>query len=154
MMKSIRHPLPSSGLVLSHAAKFYPPVPGGMETLVQSLCDGTSPGWDVRVVAAHQSRRTLEERVGSVRVERALVRWGHMASVPLCPALPLHSGESQRIASSFTSRTRWLRQLCFFERPLRGSSSGTTAIWFVPGGRLIRMAAPCNGPFTVAPIAS
>jgi hypothetical protein len=23
-----------------HAAKFYPPVPGGMESLVQSLCNG------------------------------------------------------------------------------------------------------------------
>src|SRR5262245_2205533 len=72
-----------------HAAKFYPPVPGGMETLVQSLCDGASPGWDVRVVAAHESRRTLEERVGTVRVER-VGAMGSLASVPLCPALPLH----------------------------------------------------------------
>src|SRR6478736_3286109 len=72
-----------------HAAKFYPPVPGGMETLVRSLCDGTSPGWDVRVVAANQSRRTLDERVGSVRVER-VGAMGSLASVSLCPALPLH----------------------------------------------------------------
>jgi rhamnosyl/mannosyltransferase len=72
-----------------HAAKFYPPVPGGMETLVRSLCDGTSPGWDVRVVAAHQSRRTLEEQFGSVRVER-VGAMGSVASVPLCPTLPLH----------------------------------------------------------------
>ena len=25
---------------LVHAAKFYPPVPGGMETVVKDLCDG------------------------------------------------------------------------------------------------------------------
>src|SRR5262245_28888916 len=74
---------------LLHAAKFYPPVPGGMETVVQSLCDGTSPDWDIRVVVAQQSRQTFEERIGLVRVER-VGSVGLAASVPLCPALPLH----------------------------------------------------------------
>ena len=32
-----------------HAAKFYPPYVGGMETFLQYLCDGTAGEWDVRV---------------------------------------------------------------------------------------------------------
>jgi rhamnosyl/mannosyltransferase len=72
-----------------HAAKFYPPVLGGMETVVQSLCDRTAGEWDVRAVVANESRRTVEERCGLVRVERA-GSFGRFASVPLCPALPIH----------------------------------------------------------------
>jgi glycosyltransferase involved in cell wall biosynthesis len=72
-----------------HAAKFYPPVLGGMETVVQSLCDRTAGEWDVRAVVANESRRTVEERCGLVRVERA-GSFGRVASVPLCPGLPIH----------------------------------------------------------------
>lgn len=70
-----------------HAAKFYPPVRGGMETVVGDLCDGTAGGWDVEVVCANESRSTIHERVGNVAVVRAgavAVR----ASVPICPSLP------------------------------------------------------------------
>ena len=72
-----------------HAAKFYPPYVGGMETFLQYLCDGTAGEWDVRVVAANTSRATVHERVGQVRVTRAGAL-GVVASVSLCPTLPLH----------------------------------------------------------------
>lgn len=72
-----------------HAAKFYPPALGGMETVVQLLCDGTAGDWDVRAVVANESRHTIEEQCGQVRVERA-GSVGLVASVPLCPSLPLH----------------------------------------------------------------
>ena len=72
-----------------HAAKFYPPAPGGMESLVQCLCDGTAKDWDVRVVAANESRHTIEEKCGQVRVVRA-GSIGPVASVPLSPSLPFH----------------------------------------------------------------
>jgi glycosyltransferase involved in cell wall biosynthesis len=72
-----------------HAAKFYPPALGGMETLVQSLCDGTAVEWDVCAVVANESRLTVEERRGLVRVVRA-GSLGTVASVPLCPSLPFH----------------------------------------------------------------
>lgn len=72
-----------------HAAKFYPPVPGGMETVVQDLCDGTAGEWDVRVVAANTSAATVVERVGDVTVTRAAAL-GKAHSVPLCPSLPWH----------------------------------------------------------------
>jgi len=71
-----------------HAAKFYPPVPGGIETVVGDLCDGTAGEWDVTVVAANDRRETVVERRGAVTVVRAAA-YGRPASVPLCPALPL-----------------------------------------------------------------
>ena len=75
-------------LKILHAAKFYPPVRGGIETVVASLCGGTSD-WDVRVVAANESSRTERECVGDVDVVRAAA-FGQAASVPLCPTLPFH----------------------------------------------------------------
>ena len=84
-----------SRLKVVHAAKFYPPARGGMETVVGDLCDGTAGDWDVRVVAAndardgHDGRRTVRERRAGVDVVRA----GTMAtvhSVPLCPSYPFH----------------------------------------------------------------
>ena len=72
-----------------HAAKFYPPVRGGMETVIGDLCDGTSGEWDVRVVAANDAPRTVRERCGEVDVVRS-ASYGLAVSVPLCPALPWH----------------------------------------------------------------
>jgi glycosyltransferase involved in cell wall biosynthesis len=77
-----------------HAAKFYPPALGGMETLVQSLCDGAPSDWDVSVVAASESRETVDGMSGRVRVVRAGSA-GRVASVPLCPSLPLHLWRSR-----------------------------------------------------------
>jgi glycosyltransferase involved in cell wall biosynthesis len=72
-----------------HAAKFYPPVRGGMETVIGDLCDGTAGEWDVRVVAANDAPRTVRERCGDVDVVRS-ASYGRAVSVPLCPALPRH----------------------------------------------------------------
>jgi rhamnosyl/mannosyltransferase len=70
-----------------HAAKFYPPVPGGMEAFVQTLAEGMASQWDVVVVAANDSAHTVEERLDGVRIVRMGAR-GVAASVPLCPSLP------------------------------------------------------------------
>lgn len=72
-----------------HAAKFYPPVPGGMETVVKDLCDGMADDYDVRVVGASTSASTITERCGNVTVTR-VASLGMAHSVPLCPTLPLH----------------------------------------------------------------
>lgn len=72
-----------------HAAKFYPPVPGGMERIVGDLCDGTAAEWQVSVVAANDRPRTVVERRGAVEVVRAAA-YGKAASVPICPSLPWH----------------------------------------------------------------
>ena len=76
-------------MTIVHAAKFYPPVPGGMETVVRDLCDGTADHWDVRVVAANTMAATVVERCGDVTVTRA-ASFGRAHSVPICPSLPLH----------------------------------------------------------------
>jgi glycosyltransferase involved in cell wall biosynthesis len=78
-----------SRLKVLHAAKFYPPVRGGMETVVGDLCNGTAEEWDVRVVAANDRPRTVEERCGDVEVVRA-ASLGSANSVPLCPSLAMH----------------------------------------------------------------
>ena len=60
-----------------------------METVVGDLCHGTAEEWDVRVVAANDGPRTVEERCGGVDVVRAAA-FGSANSVPLCPSLPMH----------------------------------------------------------------
>ena len=69
-----------------HAGKFYPPVRGGMETVLAALCESTAQRWQVRAVVAHQGSRTTRERRGGVEV----VRVGTLArvlSVSLSPGL-------------------------------------------------------------------
>ena len=72
-----------------HAAKFYAPVRGGMESVLADLCNGTSGDWDVHVVAANDARVTVRERCDKVGVVRA-ASYGQAASVSLCPSLPWH----------------------------------------------------------------
>jgi rhamnosyl/mannosyltransferase len=81
-------------LKILHAAKFYPPVSGGMETVVSDLCEGTARDWDVRVVAANLRRNTVTEEVGRVRVVRA-ASYGSFSSVPLCPTFAMHLWREQ-----------------------------------------------------------
>jgi glycosyltransferase involved in cell wall biosynthesis len=78
-----------SRLSVVHAAKFYPPARGGMETVIADLCHGTSDDWDVRVVAANEDATTVRETVRGVKVVRAAA-FGSAASVPLCPSYPFH----------------------------------------------------------------
>ena len=77
-----------------HAAKFYPPVPGGMSTIVADLCDATASAWDVSVVAANDRAETVVERRGGVTVLRSAA-YGRAASVPVCPSLPMHLWKSR-----------------------------------------------------------
>ena len=70
-----------SRLTVVHAAKFYAPVRGGMETVVRDLCEGTAADWDVRVVAAHDRAVTVSEKIGEVSVTRA-ASFGKPNSVP------------------------------------------------------------------------
>ncbi len=69
-----------------HVGKFYPPVRGGIETVLAALCEGTARRWRVRAVVAQPGRRTTRERRNGVEV----VRVGTLAralSVSLGPAL-------------------------------------------------------------------
>jgi len=88
------HVLPEMRTSILHAAKFYPPAGGGMETVLRDLCDGMVHDWDVQVVAANDRNETVRERCGEVGVVRAAAV-GRAASVPLCPSLPIELWRQQ-----------------------------------------------------------
>ena len=72
---------------VTHLGKFYPPVPGGMERVLQDLCEGErSLGLDSRALVVGHGGRTIREVVRGVPVTRArsLLRGG---SVSFSPAL-------------------------------------------------------------------
>lgn len=73
-------------LSVVHIAKYYPPVPGGMERVVESLCEATRGRVKSRVIAFNTTRRTVEEDVDGVAVTRLGVA-AVTGSVPLSPSL-------------------------------------------------------------------
>lgn len=70
-----------------HVGKFYPPAPGGMEKMVQLLCEGERPGVDSRVLVANTSARTVREVWRDVPVTR-VASFGSIGSVGVCPGFP------------------------------------------------------------------
>jgi rhamnosyl/mannosyltransferase len=85
-------PTPVSGidgrrLRVLHVGKYYPPVPGGMERVLQLLCERERARVDCSVLVAGTERVTRRESARGVPVTRAgsLARVG---SVGLSPALP------------------------------------------------------------------
>ena len=72
-----------------HVGKFYPPVPGGMERVVQSLCDATKGRLDSRVLASNIGRRTVIDEINGVPITR-VGTWGSAGSVAVAPAFPYH----------------------------------------------------------------
>lgn len=69
-----------------HVGKFYPPVPGGMEHAVASLCRGTAGRVDNQVLALSTTRETVRERVDGVAVVR-VGTIGRAGSVAIAPGL-------------------------------------------------------------------
>jgi rhamnosyl/mannosyltransferase len=57
---------------ITHLGKFYPPVPGGMERVLQSLCEGERQlGADSRALVVNRAGRTVTQCVNGVPVTRA-----------------------------------------------------------------------------------
>jgi len=81
--------IPPRRLRVTHAGKYYPPVRGGMETVLRDLCIGTSTVWDVRVVVANTRLATTHEQRDGIRLIRAAAV-GRIGPVPICPTMPLH----------------------------------------------------------------
>ena len=70
-----------------HLGKFYPPVPGGMERVLQGLCEGERAlGVDSRALVVSANRATVCETVNGVPVERAS-SWLRVGSVSFSPTL-------------------------------------------------------------------
>lgn len=74
---------------VAHIGKFYPPVAGGIERVVQSLCAVTAGRLDNRVLAFNTTSRTVTDEVDGVPVTR-VGTWGAVGSVAVAPALPMH----------------------------------------------------------------
>jgi glycosyltransferase involved in cell wall biosynthesis len=72
-----------------HVGKFYPPVAGGMERIVQSLCAVTAGRLESRVLAFNTGGGTIAEQIDGVPVTR-VGTWGSIGSVPVAPAFPVH----------------------------------------------------------------
>lgn len=72
---------------VTHLGKFYPPVRGGMERVLQSLCEGErSRGVDSRALVVGTSASSVSESVNGVPVTRA-GSWFRAGSVWFAPAL-------------------------------------------------------------------
>lgn len=70
-----------------HVGKFYPPVPGGMERVLQGLCEGERAlGVDSRALVVSTARSTMTETVDGVPVQRA-ASWLRVGSVWFSPML-------------------------------------------------------------------
>jgi rhamnosyl/mannosyltransferase len=71
-----------------HVGKYYPPSPGGMEKVVQLLCEGERPFVDSCVLAANTAPVTLSEDWRGVPVTR-VASYAAIGSVGVCPTFPL-----------------------------------------------------------------
>ncbi len=82
----------SARLRVLHVGKFYPPAAGGMERVLESLCEGDSPTIEQGVLVCNTGRATVRESRHGVAVTR-VGTVGAAGSVPLAPGLP---GELRR----------------------------------------------------------
>jgi glycosyltransferase involved in cell wall biosynthesis len=86
---------------IAHLGKFYPPAPGGIEAMVQTLARAqAAQGCDVRVICVNHAgktesvssaakgarSRTVKETDGAVRVTRLGRRWS-LGGLDICPEL-------------------------------------------------------------------
>ena len=70
-----------------HVGKYYPPVSGGMERVLQLLCEHERAAVDSEVLAVNTSSRTVREPWRNVPVTR-VGRLASIGSVGVCPTFP------------------------------------------------------------------
>lgn len=71
-----------------HVCKFFPPVEGGMETVVRELADGlVQRGHDVAVLCANRGRATVRERAPGGYTVTRVGRLGEWLGTSVVPAL-------------------------------------------------------------------
>ena len=71
-----------------HLGKFYPPVRGGMETALQTLCAGQNEAIQPQALVMNRARKTMHEVVEGVKVTR-VASWVTVGAVAVAPGLPL-----------------------------------------------------------------
>jgi glycosyltransferase involved in cell wall biosynthesis len=78
-----------------HVGKYYPPAPGGMERVVQLLCEGEQAMTDSRVLVANTGFGTVRERWRGVDVTRVSAV-ASIGSVGVCPTFPFELWRARR----------------------------------------------------------
>jgi rhamnosyl/mannosyltransferase len=78
-----------------HVGKFYPPVPGGMERIVQQLCEEVDPSVESRALVTNTAARTVQDDWRGVPVTR-VASLTHIGSVGVCPTFPRHLSRTDR----------------------------------------------------------
>ncbi len=113
-----------------HVGKYYPPAPGGMERVVQLLCEGEQPLISSQVLAANTSSLTVHETVHGVPVTR-VASIASIGSVGVCPTFPfrlaraardltvIHEPNPLALVSDFVARQRGPLVVWFHSEVLR-----------------------------------
>ena len=80
-----------------HVGKYYPPAPGGMEKVVQLLCESERAfaALDSRVLVANTAPTTVDDTVNGVVITR-VAAYGAIGSVGLCPTFPIAMARATR----------------------------------------------------------
>jgi len=78
-----------------HVGKYYPPAPGGMERVVQLLCEGEQVNTDSHALVANTEAVTTREPWRGIAVTR-IASVGSIGSVGVCPGFPLALWRARR----------------------------------------------------------
>jgi glycosyltransferase involved in cell wall biosynthesis len=107
-----------------HLGKFYPPVKGGMETILELMCEHTSSQVENSVICANDRCVLSEERQGSTDVIRmpAIARVG---AVAVCPTMPMRLARADADLIVLHEPNPMALLAYFLARP-----SATLVVWF------------------------
>jgi len=111
-------------LKVLHVGKYYPPVSGGMERVVQMLCRVAPDRLDSRVLAFSRGTSTIEEIVDGVPVTR-VATLGQAGSVPVAPTFAAHLRRANADVMIVHEPNPWALLSLLFARPRM-----PFAIWF------------------------
>ncbi len=67
--------------------KFYSPQVGGIETVIEAMCQSLAPHASVEALVANHEARTVRERIAGVGVTR-VASFGRVAATSICPTFP------------------------------------------------------------------
>ncbi len=113
-----------TALKVLHLGKFYPPAKGGMETILELICDRTSREVQNRVLVASDRWATSEERHGDVDVIR-LPAIAKIGSVAVCPTMPFRLAREATDLIVIHEPNPMALLSYFLARP-----AGTLIVWF------------------------
>lgn len=111
-------------MIVLHVGKFYPPVPGGMERVVASLCQATADRVENRVLAFHTGRKTVREVVDGIPVTRVGTA-GQAGSVPVAPGTFRELSKARADVMVLHEPNPWALLACAVVRPRI-----PTVIWY------------------------